>query len=72
VLTHSTHKLQPSDKTFFALLKHYCGEEMGRWHLQNKQALTHYEVSELFGNAYFKWKQEQLRQVDLGLMSGTN
>ena len=25
-----------------------------RWQLQNKRALTHYEVSELFGNAYLE------------------
>ena len=51
---HSTHKLQPLDKTFMAPLKHYYGEEIRRWQLQNKRAVTHYEVSELFGNAYLE------------------
>jgi hypothetical protein len=50
----STHKLQSSDKTFMAPLKHYYGEETRRWQLQNKSAVTHYEVSELFGNAYLE------------------
>ena len=30
----------------------YYGEETRRWQLQNKSAVTHYEVSELFVNAY--------------------
>jgi hypothetical protein len=34
--------------------KHYYGEEIGRWQLQNKREVTHYEVSELFGNALFE------------------
>ena len=51
---HSAHKLQPLDRTFTSPLKHYCGEEIRRWQLQNKRAITHYEVSELFGNAYLE------------------
>ena len=43
---HSTHKLQPLDKTFMAPLKHYYGEEIRRWQLQNERVVTHYEVSE--------------------------
>jgi hypothetical protein len=39
---HSTHKLQPLDKTFMAPLKRYYGEEIRRWQLQNKRAVTHY------------------------------
>jgi hypothetical protein len=52
-LPHSTHKLQPLHKTFMTPLKHYYEEEIRR-HLRNKRAVTHYEVSELFGNAYLK------------------
>ena len=36
---HSTHKLQPLDKTLMAPLKHYYGEEVRRWQLQNKRAV---------------------------------
>jgi hypothetical protein len=34
-----------------APLTHYYGEEIRHWQLQNKCTITHYEVSELFGNA---------------------
>jgi hypothetical protein len=51
---HSTHKFQPLNKTFMAPLKHYNGEEIRCWQSQNKRAVTHYEVSELFGNAYLE------------------
>jgi hypothetical protein len=34
--------------------KLYNGEEIRLWQLQNKCAVTHYEVSELFGNAYLE------------------
>jgi len=37
-----------------APLQHYNGQEIRRWLLQNKCAVTHYEVSELFGNAYLE------------------
>ena len=33
---------------------HYYGEEIRRWQLQNKRAVTHYEVSGLFSNAYLE------------------
>ena len=35
-------------------MKHYYGEEIRRWQFQNMQGVTHYEVSELFGNAYLQ------------------
>jgi hypothetical protein len=37
-----------------APLKHYYREETTRWQLQNKRAVTYYEVSELFVNAYLE------------------
>jgi hypothetical protein len=37
-----------------APLKLYYGEEVRRWQLQNKRVVTHYEVSDLFGNAYLE------------------
>jgi hypothetical protein len=37
-----------------APLKHYYGEEIRRWQLQNKRAVTHYQVSKLFRNAYLE------------------
>jgi hypothetical protein len=47
------YKLQLSDKTFMAPPKHY-EEETGRWQLQHKRAITDYEVSDLFRNAYLE------------------
>jgi hypothetical protein len=61
---HSTHKLQPLDKTFMAQLKHYYGEEIRRWQLHNKRAVTHYEVSELFGNAYLEVQTAKIATSD--------
>jgi hypothetical protein len=37
-----------------APLKHYYGEEIRCWQLQNTCAVTDYDVSELFGNAYLE------------------
>ncbi|KAJ4430542.1 hypothetical protein ANN_19130 [Periplaneta americana] len=51
---HTTHKLQPLDKTFMGPFKHYYDEEIRLWQLQNNRAVTHYEVSELIGKAYLK------------------
>ena len=33
-------------------MMHYWGEDIRRWKFPNKSAVTHYEVSELFGHAY--------------------
>jgi hypothetical protein len=47
-------------KTFMAPLKHYYGEEIRRWQL-------HYELSELLVMHTWKFKQEKLRRMALGL-----
>jgi len=37
-----------------ATLRYCYGEEKWRWRLQNKRAVTHYEVYERFGNEYLE------------------
>ncbi|KAJ4445693.1 hypothetical protein ANN_12378 [Periplaneta americana] len=51
---HSSHKIQPLDKTFMGALKHYYSEEVRTYLRNSGRAVTHYEVSELFGKAYLK------------------
>lgn len=51
---HSSHKLQPLDKTFMGVLKHYYSKEVRTYLRNTGPAVTHYEVSDLFGKAYLK------------------
>ncbi|CAI6356150.1 unnamed protein product [Macrosiphum euphorbiae] len=51
---HTTHKLQPLDKTFMAALKTYYSEQIRLWIRQNNRRLSPFDVAELFGKAYLK------------------
>lgn len=51
---HSTHKLQPLDKTFMRALKVHYSEEIRIWLRQNERPLGPYDIAELFGKAYLK------------------
>ncbi|KAJ4426296.1 hypothetical protein ANN_27109 [Periplaneta americana] len=51
---HSSHKIQPLDKTFMGALKHYYSEEVRTYLRNSGRAVTHYDVSELFGKGYLK------------------
>lgn len=51
---HSTHKLQPFDKTFMGSLKANCSEEIRQWIHHNHRPLSQYDIRELFGKAYLK------------------
>ncbi|CAH1983820.1 unnamed protein product [Acanthoscelides obtectus] len=51
---HSTHKLQPLDKTFMGTLKSYYSEEIRQWIRHNHRPLTQYDMGELLGRAYLK------------------
>jgi len=55
---HSTHKLQSLDKTVISPLKHYYGEEIRRWQLQNKCAVTH-----CYGEEIRRWQLQNKRAV---------
>lgn len=51
---HTTHHMQPLDKTFMGPLKTYYSEEL-RLHMRSTgRPLTHYDIAELFGKAYLK------------------
>lgn len=51
---HTTHKMQPLDKTVMAALKTFYNEEVRIFLRTEKRAVTHYDVCELFGRAYMK------------------
>ena len=51
---HTTHKLQPLDKTFMGPLKTYYSEEIRMWIRHNNRPLTPYDIVELFGKSYLK------------------
>lgn len=51
---HSTHKLQPLDKSFMGALKTHYSEEIRKWIRHNNRALTPFDTVELFGIAYLK------------------
>lgn len=51
---HSTHKMQPLDKTLMGALKYKYSEEIRLWLRTNARALTHFDLCEVFGKAYLK------------------
>lgn len=57
---HSTHKLQPLDKTFMGPLKSYYSEEIRTWLRINNRAVTQFDLAELLGNALLKCQTTEL------------
>lgn len=51
---HSTHKLQPLDKTFMGPLKTYYSEEVRLFMRDNKRPVSPFDIAHLFGKAYLK------------------
>lgn len=51
---HSSHKMQPLDKTFMGPLKTHYNEEIRKFMREQQRKVTHYDVAELFGKAYLK------------------
>lgn len=57
---HSTHKLQPLDKTIMGALKAYYSENIRQWLLNNQRPLSCFDVVELFGKAYLRIQNAEL------------
>jgi hypothetical protein len=57
---HSTHKLQPFDKTFMGPLKAYYSEGIRTWLRINNRAVTQFDLAELLGNALLKCQTRKL------------
>lgn len=51
---HTTHKLQPLDKTFMGALKCHYSEEIRKFHLHSERLLKPFDIAELFGRAYMR------------------
>lgn len=52
---HTTHRLQPLDRTIFGPLKAHYNSECDKWMLSHPgQRITQYDLAGLFGSAYMK------------------
>ncbi|KAG8196604.1 hypothetical protein JTE90_014163 [Oedothorax gibbosus] len=51
---HSSHKMQPLDKTFMGPLKSYYSEEVRSFLRHSSRPLSIYDMMELFGKVYLK------------------
>ncbi|GBP88563.1 hypothetical protein EVAR_21771_1 [Eumeta japonica] len=51
---HTTHKMQPLDKTFMGALKCYYSEEIRKFILHSDKVVKPYDIAELFGKAYLR------------------
>lgn len=60
---HSSHKLQPLDKTFMGPLKGYYSEEIRQWLRHNERAVSAFDVMDLFGKAYIRCQTAQINKV---------
>lgn len=51
---HSTHYMQPLDRTFIGPLTSCYSEEVKLFLRENQRPVTHFDLAELFGKAYLK------------------
>lgn len=51
---HTTHKMQPLDRTFMGPFKQYYSEHIRIWQRENQRPVGPYDVAELLGRAYLQ------------------
>lgn len=51
---HTTHKLQPLDRSFMGPLKLYYSENIRQWMLHSNRPVGAYDIAELLGKAFLK------------------
>lgn len=57
---HSSHKMQPLDKTFMGPLKMYHSEEIRQFTRETGRKVSHFDIAELFSRAFLKVQQGQI------------
>ncbi|XP_039304742.1 uncharacterized protein LOC105194808 isoform X3 [Solenopsis invicta] len=51
---HSTHKMQPLDRTFMTPFKQYYSEYIHIWQCENERPVKQYDIAEILGKAYLQ------------------